>query len=326
MQIDKSTVVLRATTLWAFAECALGGIMHAVRSPFTGLIVASFSIAMIGVIVRVGKADFRTLISALVAVLTVKFLLSPHSSPSAYLAVSFQAFAGFAILKVISPTRLAMVLLGIVALTESALQKIIVLLILFGSSLTEAIDTWQMWISKKYDVYLSWLSFDTMAYGYVAIFALVGAAAGWLATNLIKSLQNTTHIPKISLPVNTAVVSSKPQKNRAGKRVFTISIIVLLLLSTYLIADSELSYLPWIRVVIFVLLWILVVLPLFRHVGAKYLFKNDVSHITSEFAHLKAVFTFLWRQSERTTWIGKVIRVLTTFVKTYLLIETETKP
>ena len=298
--------------------------MHAVRSPFTGLIVASVSVAMIGVIVKVGKADLKTLTSALVAVLTVKFLLSPHSSPSAYLAVSFQAFAGFAILSAVKSTRIAMILFGVVALVESAMQKVIVLYILFGSSLNEALVTWQGWIAKKYNLYLSWLAFDSMAYIYVGVFAVVGLLAGWLAANLISKLERSSMVPALEVP--TLESTSTDHKRRGvSKRLVTLSIVVLLLLGTYLISDSNLSYLPWLRVIIFVLLWIVVVLPLFKYLGQRYLFKSDVSHITGEFAQLRSVFNYLWEKSKDKRWISKVTYVVSTFVSTYLLMGSKSK-
>ncbi|MCX7875007.1 MAG: hypothetical protein N2321_02445, partial [Melioribacteraceae bacterium] len=45
----------KLTTLWAFTESTLGGILHALRIPFTGLFVGSASVFFISLIAQYSK-------------------------------------------------------------------------------------------------------------------------------------------------------------------------------------------------------------------------------------------------------------------------------
>ncbi|MCB0574936.1 MAG: hypothetical protein KDC61_10270, partial [Saprospiraceae bacterium] len=84
---NESDVILRLTALWAFSESALGGVMHALKIPFTGLLVGGFAVLSIGMIAHVSHRRAGAVLRATMLVVLVKAVVSPHSPPTAYLAV-----------------------------------------------------------------------------------------------------------------------------------------------------------------------------------------------------------------------------------------------
>lgn len=137
---SRTSLLHRLTALWALAESGLGGLLFALHIPATGLLLGAFSTVIISLLAYYAARPARSILQALVLVLLVKAAVSPHSPPPAYLAVGFQGLVGAALFGSGLPFRLAAVLLGGLALAESALQKVIVLTILFGKSLWQALD------------------------------------------------------------------------------------------------------------------------------------------------------------------------------------------
>jgi hypothetical protein len=118
--IDRRLAVERLTALWALNEAGLGGIMHAFRTPFTGIFVGGLAIVMITLIAHFSERKWSAVTRALVIVLIVKAAASPHSPLPAYLAVSFQGLMGALIFSALPNLRLGALLLGVLGLLEAA--------------------------------------------------------------------------------------------------------------------------------------------------------------------------------------------------------------
>jgi hypothetical protein len=79
-------VYYRLIALWVLCEAFLGGIIHGLKLPISGLVVGSGAIICICLIaynVQVKGA----IIKATIIVAIFKMMLSPHSPPTAYVAV-----------------------------------------------------------------------------------------------------------------------------------------------------------------------------------------------------------------------------------------------
>ena len=50
LKTQRLNAIQRLTALWAFTESGLGGIMHALQIPFTGLLVGGMAVIMISLI------------------------------------------------------------------------------------------------------------------------------------------------------------------------------------------------------------------------------------------------------------------------------------
>src|SRR5690606_19472551 len=88
---NTKSIIEKLTALWALNECGLGGFMHVLNSPFTGVIVGGISILLISLIAFYAENKWQSILKALLIVLIIKMGVSPYSPFAAYIAVSFQA-------------------------------------------------------------------------------------------------------------------------------------------------------------------------------------------------------------------------------------------
>src|SRR5258706_10118764 len=132
---DKNLAIQRLTALWALNECGLGGFLHALESPFTGLFVGSLAMICIAFICSLADNKWQTMMTSLVIVLVIKALVSPHSPPSAYIAVVFQGVSGAIIYRYIPGLFFSSVFFVSMGLIESAIQHILTLTILYGNTI-----------------------------------------------------------------------------------------------------------------------------------------------------------------------------------------------
>lgn len=172
----RHAAVNRLTALWALSESGLGGWLFALKIPLTGALVGGFAVLLISLIAWYSKGSARTMLSSLVLVLLIKATVSPHSPLPAYLAVSFQGLMGVLLFRAISGFRFAALLLGMLAMLESAFQKIITLTLIFGNALWEAVN--QLWKSIVKDFSLS--ASSTGAWYVIGIYGLVYLVWGTL--------------------------------------------------------------------------------------------------------------------------------------------------
>jgi hypothetical protein len=129
----------RFTALWAFSEAAFGGLLHALNIPFTGVFLGAAAVIFISLIAHYSKEKHAILRATLIVIL-VKAFVSPYSPLTAYFAVALQGILGFFFFSFIRFERLASLLLGLFSLLFSALQKLIILTVLFGTGLWKSID------------------------------------------------------------------------------------------------------------------------------------------------------------------------------------------
>lgn len=118
---------------------ALGGILHALRLPFTGITVGSASVLCL-CLLGVSVARPRDILRGLAIVLAVKAAVTPHAPAGAFLAVAFQGLAAWFLFRFVGRRAATCVFLGVVALVQSALQKIVFMTILYGMPLWKAVD------------------------------------------------------------------------------------------------------------------------------------------------------------------------------------------
>jgi hypothetical protein len=146
---NNKSIIDKLTALWALNESGLGGFLHVFNSPFTGLIVGGVSILLISLIAYYAENKVESILKALVIVLVIKMAVSPYSPFGAYVAVSFQGLFGALLFSKFSWKGATLMILGIVTFLESALQKLLILTIVYGTGLWEAINIYGAWVQKK---------------------------------------------------------------------------------------------------------------------------------------------------------------------------------
>lgn len=162
----------RLTMLWALNETALGGFLHAFKIPVTGFLVGGLAVLIIGLIARNAENVGRSLLKSTALVLLAKAAASPHSPPMAYIAVAFQGMLG-ALLFSALPFKPASFLFGILAMLESALQKLIITTLVFGMQLWKALDQFTNDVLKFFGFY------EPVAFSFILVSLFLGLYFLW---------------------------------------------------------------------------------------------------------------------------------------------------
>src|SRR6478735_4442961 len=129
----------RLIAVWALAEGFLGGILHGLHIPVTGLVIGSISVCCLALLSKV-QTQRGQFLKATLLVMLLKAMLSPHSPPMAYLAVFCQGFLAEMLFSFSNRYKLNCFLLAILSQLQSAVQHLIVLLVVFGVDFWQALD------------------------------------------------------------------------------------------------------------------------------------------------------------------------------------------
>ena len=304
---DERPALIRLTALWALNEAGLGGLMHLFRSPFTGIFVGGAAVLLIAMIAHVAKKPGPAILRALLLVLIIKAAVSPHSPLPAYLAVSFQGLAGALLFSLLPAFRLSALLLGVLSLLESALQKLLTLTVLFGMPLWESIDAFINYVLQKFGL----LAEGAGARGslwlvglYVGLYLASGLAIGWLAGRLPKEVRAAAQrlaVPGVQ-PLSsdgTEKTTRRPLWRRPMVR--WIGLILLVVAGAYLLAPGARQALAplWLlaRVAGILAIWYFLAAPLLMRLLQKFLQKkaSDYREEVDAALELLPVFRYLAR-------------------------------
>lgn len=263
------SVYYRLIALWATCEAFAGGIMHAAKVPFTGMIISSLAIICISLIAWHFPSK-GSVLKATIIVAIFKLMLSPHSPPTAYIAVFFQGLMGQLLLSNKKYFRAATVLLAVLALVESAVQRILVLVIIYGNQFWHAIDEFirKTTGQKQVTQYSSML-----AVGYITLHAIVGIFIGFVAARIATaSNQWRTKYPELLITQTNKTKIEAVAKNQNRFKIkwlfiLLFSMLLFLFIQAYL--DPGHPILPmgkvtWIilRASLLIFAWYLLIGPL----------------------------------------------------------------
>lgn len=233
----------RLTALWALAEVGLGGALHALRLPVTGLVVGSTAIVLLVLLAEAARRADRSvrqaLLGATAIVLGVKLAASPHSPVGAYVAVAFQG--GLAALIVPSLGRaVGPVALGVIALAESAVQRVLIMTLLFGATFWAALDSFVTQVGA-----LGLMAGETLEAsrwligGYIGVHVVVGALAGGVAARLARRVFTMAAQPEVVALAQSAraqaqenlvtVAVPRPWYKRRALRHFGLAVLLMAL-------------------------------------------------------------------------------------------------
>lgn len=193
LEISNASANLRninkLTALWALSESGLGGILHSLQIPFSGFFLAAFAIIIIRLIAFNAINPFQSVLKATILVLLIKAAVSPQSPITAYVAVAFQGIFGAFIFGNIKNQKLASYLTAIFCLMETAVQKLLVLLILFGTSFIDASDAFVADVFQKLGLSVNSFSLWILV-AYLAIYFFWAIYIGYLCSGLPDEIKN----------------------------------------------------------------------------------------------------------------------------------------
>lgn len=278
MTLFDKQIYYRLIALWAVCEAMLGGIIHGFKLPVSGLVVGSCAvicICLIGYYVPQKGA----IIKATIIVAVFKMMLSPHSPPAAYFAVFFQGIIGEILFLNRKFYKTSCLLLGILALAESGIQRILVMTILFGMDFWKAVNDFINGLTHQeritnYSFYI--------AGGYVVLHIIVGALVGWFAGKIPSILKNNRDL---IFYVSTDVNAISNKKHLSGKRKIKTGLLIVWIILLFLFLQSafnigepilspDRSLQILIRSILIVLTWYFLISPLLMNFLKKWLQKQ----------------------------------------------------
>lgn len=302
---QRHTAVQRLTALWAFTESGLGGVMHALKIPFTGLVVGGMAIIIISIIARI---NLKQLLKATMIVLIIKAMVSPHTPFTAYIAVSFQAVLGYALFSFLPISFFSILLLSSLAMLESAFQKLLVLTLLFGRSFWKAIDEMFAFIIKQFGFSYSNGS-QWIVGSYLVIYLVGGVIIAWIAHTIIRDLftQRNTLVMERIQKINSEIYIGNIEKRKKHYNKLWATILILVVLSAVLFifaADEKQGWLAVIKTFSWtlsaILVWFTLISPLLTKLIQRLLQKKQ-SRYSDEILRTLS-FLPLFRQLTGLAW------------------------
>ena len=272
--VDSKIAIYRLTALWAFVECGLGGILHAFKLPITGLVVGGIAITIISTIRALSGNDFRgNILKALAVVIVIKATLTPHAGITAYLAVAFQGICAVTIYSIIPSFKVSTMLHCMISMIESALQKVLVLLILYGETLLRAIDQLGRWVSSLIDVPVNQISYSVIS-GYALGFAVWGLLIGWMAIRLTSIIQSQLHTEKYTVRITKSpdALMDSSSKRKTGMYVIFFLLAALFIFSFFIESKDD-GWLLIVRVLVILFLFYKVIGPLLANLLSRFIKK-----------------------------------------------------
>lgn len=324
---QRLNAIQRLTALWAFTESGLGGIMHALQIPFTGLLVGGMAVIMISLIADLSNNNYKHILKSALIVLIVKAMVSPHTPLPAYVAVSFQALLGFGLFSIFRVNFLSIILLSCIAMFESAIQKILVLTIFFGTSIWKALDEMMGMLAKQFGSNITNGSYWIIGI-YLAVYIIGGLFIAWLAFKTIQDFKSRAPVLKLDIAGGVAVAPPvlKKQSNNVYKKLLML-VLLMIALSAVLFVFANDAKTGWLAVtktitwtLSAILIWYMLIGPLFTKAVQKLLqkkgnrYSDEVSKALAFLPVLRQLAVLAWQQSKLQHGIKKWHVFFTTLI------------
>lgn len=270
MERENGKYYIPLVALWAFVESGLGGMMHAMHLPFTGIFLGGFAVISISLIGHFEERPFSQILKATMIVMLLKASVNPLTSPMAYIAVGFQGLLGAVLFRLKSASSLVPLIFAFLSMIESAIQKFLVLTILFGTAWFKAIDKFSHSVLKSLGLKDDVPFALTIVSLYIGLYCIWGLVLGIWIHKIPGQIEKRRHLYD-NLKPELPIESEKKLKNK--KKFKGLSIIAaLIFLSCFLIPDKN----PWVesltlilRTASIVVIWFLLILPLWKKALAR---------------------------------------------------------
>jgi len=319
---------------WAFVESFLGGVLHALQVPLRGIVIAGAAVACLITIAAVSSGNLsrptrffaNDLIKATLAVMAVKLLLSPQAPPTAYVAMLFQGFTAYLFFGLIPSFRIAALLFSVLALLETAFQKVLVLYLFFGS------DFWATFSSWINELHLQFaflpISLQAIVVTYLVLYLLAGLLIGyWFGRWPQRALSRQEELLKLFTDAAVPVTDSPTERKMSKKNTWVILGLALLLVGMY-IMPSSLVLVTFLRVLIIGLLVYLLsplLLRLLTRVLSKKIEQSITLRIIDSIGEQRRYFYFCWQLYKKKSVL---VRLLLSFESSLILsaVTSQSKP
>jgi len=339
--INRETAVARLTALWGLSEAGLGGLIHALRIPFTGIVVGSTAIILITLIVHFSGRNRRVLLRSMLVVLLIKAAVSPHTPIPAYFAVTFQGLAGAVLFSLLPGLRIPAMLLGILALLEGVVQKFLMMTLLYGKSVWMAIDliaqkaAEEMGLSGNFRASL-WV-IGVYAVYYAGGGILVGWMAGAMPARIERQLIELTETPPVLPSRPPETLPLKAGRRWRWRRLLPALLILAGLILVYALAPSDAGGLQrglyvLVRALLILGLWFGLAGPWMRKILHRFFQQRAGRHgvrlaeAMHLMPHLRMLAAYAWTETAACNRFVRWYRFVTLLVTLSLLIDPDPHP
>lgn len=322
--LSNSNAITKLILLWAFSESALGGMLHALRIPLTGLFVGGSAVIFISLIAHYSN-NKTSILKATLLVLIVKFVVSPYTPLLAYFSVFAEGLLGLFFFNVLNLKKTAPILLGFFALLFSSFQKIFVFTVLFGMTFWESIDIFikyvlkQLSITSEIDISFSYVIISI----YISVHIIGGILAGIIANRIPSWIDSFSHQIDFEKIVPTEESEKKKGKRKkkfwyqkASGIIFILIALVLIILSYSTSAfDSNLPIkiiVMFVRSIVITVIWFVLIAPYAMKLLQKILnrkksdYANEIENIVNLLPEMKAAVKYSWNESSKKNGLRRV--------------------
>lgn len=316
---ENKLIVDRIIAIWGFTEAAFGGILHALKIPFTGLFIGSIAVILITLIAHYSKSK-SDILKATIIVLVIKGIVSPHTPVTAYFAVFLQGLLGYAIFSLIKFETPAALLMGFLSLIFSAFQKLIVTTLFFGFEFWKSIDLFTDYIFSQIKIVHRPESVSAsvvLISLYTLIHIIAGITAGIKAVKFPSKL-STDEMIRLKMEFQNSGADLTGLNNRNGKkrawwkkpsRILLASFFALLMALTYFFPlggknhTYDIAVMILRAVVIFAVWYLLLSMPVRMFLKKiidknKFKYAGEIDRITGMFPQFRKVISHCWRNSD----------------------------
>ena len=336
--VNTSSNAEKLTKLWALSESVLGGVLHAVKMPFRGMILSSAAIILIGMLANFSEKRGQIFRSTVLVVI-IKATVSPHSPLTAYLSVFMQGLLGELFFLSRKFKLLSSLLLGITVALLNGFQKILVLTLIYGQDLWKVINDFFSYVAEEW-FFLSAnnsINFSLIIISiYVGLHLAAGIAAGIMAYRIPRTVRKNIDNPDTVQMILIENVETKSDLRKTKKKrwlkpsalvIIFLSVSVILL--SYLYPESKRFDINAVlimiaRALLIITVWFYFLAPRIKNLIRKYLsgkqsqYSSDIESIVSSFDELKIIFYSAWKHSAGLRGLKRLNNFLTSSL-VYLL-------
>ncbi|MCK5005633.1 MAG: hypothetical protein KAS21_11110 [Candidatus Aminicenantes bacterium] len=312
------------------SEAALGGILHALRIPLTGLFIGSSAVIFISLI-GFYSTSRKEIMKAMFIVLLVKAAISPHTPPLAYIAVSVQGLLGSALFYSKKFYKFSAIFLGIIVLVLSSLQKIILLTLIYGNNLWRSIDEFGKFITEKVPFMgmISEISLWIIG-SYVAVHLFAGLTAGLIAAGLPGRIKKAEiRIEHSALDIQIKMPLKKKGRRKmwitspSGIMIFSLAALIIVL--TYVFPHFSESVamnaaIMLARSFLIMSIWFFFLSPYVRRVIKKISgkksgrYSDEIGYVIDQLPLYRSIVSHCWKMSEGKYFLIRIREfIVTTF-------------
>lgn len=339
---DIHTSIQRLTTIWALSEAAFGGVLHAFKVPLTGIFINGIAVIIISLISYMSNKKGQILKATLIVIL-VKAAVSPHTPLNAYLAVSLQGIIGELIFSSKKYFKMSALAFGIITLSLSGFQRIIVLTILFGKNLWDSIDLFGNYIINQLQFYsdkiVTYEVSNWLIIIYIGVHLLVGLIVGIFSGNIPNRLNklDESNLYRLRHDIkNESINDFKKHKSKFWLRkpssIAILFLFIFIMTLTYVFPQfSETAALKALIMVIrsffIMIIWYVIVGPFLLKIyknfinkhGSKY--SSEVDSTIKLLPFFKSIVIFTWKNSKKYKNINRIKQFIWTTLVNILVLD-----